>query len=75
MTATIFMVFGGDIYYPSGGMEDFQAQFSTFAEAEAFAMGFVQADCLRWSHVADATTHQVLAQYKGQQREKGADNV
>lgn len=40
-----FLVFGGDWYKPSGGMEDFEGDFNSFPEAQRRAERF------EWAHI------------------------
>lgn len=52
MTGAVFSVFGGDLYYPSGGAADWLGTFPSLSEATAFAQGYVKGESLRWAHVA-----------------------
>lgn len=44
-----FWLFGGDIYYPSGGMEDFAGSFDSLDEAKAAPIPG-EPD-FRWAHI------------------------
>lgn len=55
-----FLVFGGDVYYPSGGWEDYRGAHESEGEAVAFAKGFVAGESLRWAHVYDRTLDTII---------------
>lgn len=63
-----FLVFGGAIYYPSGGWDDFQVGFETMAEArEAVATNQLLpgwGGAWHWWHIVDLETGKKI--YEGE---------
>jgi hypothetical protein len=62
-----FLSFYGDIYYPSGGMEDFVGDFATLDEAkEGIEKKLVGEGGLRdnweyqWAHIYDTDTRDIV---------------
>jgi hypothetical protein len=58
-TVKRYAIFGGHEYYPSGGMKDFIASSDDLSWSEGFARGWC-ADSLRWAHVADTRTSEIV---------------
>ena len=50
-----YLLFGFDTYYPSGGWNDFLADFDTTEEAIEYALTMRR----DWFHVIDGTTGQI----------------
>lgn len=55
-----FMVFVGSIYYPSGGMEDFQEDFSDPFEAIRYAQKLYFESSYKWFQVYDLDQKKIL---------------
>lgn len=51
----VFLVFGGDHYYPSGGWEDLLGRFDTMEEA----MGFARELRCDWVQVVNAESGEI----------------
>lgn len=54
------MVFVGSIYYPSGGMEDFQEDFSDLFEAIRYAQKLYFESAYKWFQVYDLDQKKIL---------------
>lgn len=62
-----YLLFGGDIYYASGGMHDFRGSFATIDEARArIDKRIEQADPLDWWHIYDIETMKIVARSSAQ---------
>lgn len=48
-----FMVFCGDIHYPSGGMDDFKEDFEDVFEAIRYGQSLYFQECQQWVEVYD----------------------
>ena len=55
-----YYIFVGATHYPSGGWDDFKDSKDTIEEAGAFMEGCVMADALKWAHVYDSETGEIL---------------
>ena len=55
-----FMVFVGDIHYPSGGMKDFKEDFSDIFEAIRYAQNIYYSDDYQWFHVYDLEKKEII---------------
>lgn len=52
-----FLLFGGDTYYPRGGMDDFKGDYDTIDEAKNEALLKRYCD---WIHIYDQETRQFV---------------
>lgn len=58
-----YVVFGGDVYYPMGGGEDYLMSYDDLEEARDYAELFVKVKgVLTWSHVFDSVEKKVIFQ-------------
>lgn len=48
-----YMLFGGSVYYPVGGMDDFAGSFSTLEAAKDYAENTYIDEDFEWWHVYD----------------------
>lgn len=48
-----YLLFGGAVYYPSGGFEDFRGSFDTLEEAQAKVKELDLEDQYSWYHIVD----------------------
>lgn len=55
-----FMLFGGRIYYPSGGMNDFIGDFDTLEEAEKVGKNFIKNEKWTWIEVYDLIEKKII---------------
>lgn len=64
-----FLTFKGSIYYPSGGMDDFHADFDSLAEAIQEVVARAQKETVydlselwkfSWAHVYDTTERRIV---------------
>lgn len=63
-----FLVFGGDVYYASGGFHDYMGSFDTLEEAERFANATHQVhpkidrqeDNYEWWHIFDMAERRIV---------------
>lgn len=53
-----YLLFSGDYYYPSGGMEDFVMSFETLDAAKEYVKA--SHESLMWHHVADRETLKIV---------------
>ncbi|MEY3173568.1 MAG: hypothetical protein ACK528_09740 [Alphaproteobacteria bacterium] len=53
-------LFGGEVYYPSGGMNDLLGIYPTLDAAKAAATEAVQAVGIEWWQIVDATSGVVV---------------
>ena len=70
-----FLVFGGDVYYASGGFHDYVGSFDTLAEAERAATATHQVhpeinrqeDDFEWWHIFDMVEKKIvrISEYQG----------
>tara|TARA_Y100000593_G_C4245816_1_gene304594 strand:+ start:101 stop:364 length:264 start_codon:yes stop_codon:yes gene_type:complete len=62
----MFLLFGGDDYYPGGGMSDFRGRFDSIASAEEaarnvmFKNAWSDTGVCQWWQIVDADTLQVV---------------
>ncbi len=56
----IYIIFGGDIYYPKGGGGDFLCSTDDYMYAKAFVDGYIKESTLRWAHVWDCELEKIL---------------
>lgn len=52
-----FLLFSGDFYYPSGGMEDFVSDHDTLEEAKA---AHVPESSMIWAHIYDTELRKIV---------------
>ena len=57
-----YWLFGGEYFYPNGGMEDFIGKFSTLREAKAAVTN------QEWAHILDEPAMQIVLIYKADYR-------
>ena len=53
-------LFGGEVYYPSGGMNDLIGIYPTLAAAKAAATEAVASERVEWWQIVDATSGVVV---------------
>lgn len=47
-----YLLFGGDVYYPRGGFDDYQGEFDSLEEAESYAKEkFPDTPRFEWWHI------------------------
>ena len=47
-----YLLFGGEVYYPRGGFDDYQGEFDSLEFAEAYAKEkFPEANDWQWWHI------------------------
>ena len=56
----MFLLFGGEDYYPRGGIADFRGRFDTVEEAEHFAKNVISGKC-EWCHIVSSETLKIVA--------------
>lgn len=59
-----YAVFGGGIYYPSGGIEDLNDSFYTIEESMAFLKGRYEKEIMCWFHIYDLEDDKFILKIK-----------
>jgi hypothetical protein len=52
----MYLLFSGESYYPSGGIDDFIGEFSCLEHAQAYLMWVTKPDNDIWAHIVDKKT-------------------
>ena len=52
-----YLVFGGEVYYPAGGWEDFMGDYADLEEAKQVAE---KQGLYKWSHVVDTHSQEIV---------------
>lgn len=66
-----YLLFEGDIYYPSGGAHDFAGVFPTIETAKAAAKAVDESGSGSWAHIAEEITMRVVSESNHPYYEKG----
>lgn len=55
-----YLVFSGNIFYPSGGMEDYVTSYDTLEDAKAYVKSWQRPFQMEWWHIADRDTCEIV---------------
>ena len=67
----MFILFGGDTYYPGGGMADYRGKYETLdnaiiaAKTQEFSNEWTTENLCQWWHVLDLDSWQIVASSEG----------
>jgi hypothetical protein len=58
-----YLVFAGDVYYPSGGIKDYCNRYATLAEAHAVAVVLCK-EWGKWAQIADSENMTLIEEHE-----------